>query len=205
MYVIAGLGNPGKEYQKTRHNIGFDVIEKIAYDYNFSNPVSKFQGLFQEGEISGQKVKLLMPQTFMNLSGKSVAEIVKFYKVPLDKLIVIHDELDLALGKIRVKRGGFHGGHNGLKSIDSMLGKEYFRMRFGIDHPGMKAKVNSYVLGKFYKEETERVEFLIDEIAMNIPMLIEGNKDEFMSRTAMNFNNYFKPKNSVENSKDNQD
>lgn len=192
MYIIVGLGNPGKEYQNTRHNIGFDLVEKIASEYGFSNPVKKFQGLFSEGQIAGEKVKLIMPQTFMNLSGKSIAEIVKFYKVPLEKLIVIHDELDLALGKIRIKRGGANGGHNGLKSIDGLIGKEYQRLRFGIDHPGMKAKVTSYVLGKFAKEEEERVNFLIDEIVMNAPMLVKGEFEPFMSKSAMNFQNYFK-------------
>jgi len=193
MYIIVGLGNPGKEYENTRHNIGFDVITKIAEDFNFSNFVSKFQGLYSEGEIAGEKVKLLMPQTFMNLSGKSVAEIIKFYKVSLENLIVIHDELDLALGKIRIKKGGSNGGHNGLKSIDGMLGKEYQRLRFGIGHPGNKLKVNSYVLGKFAKDEVERVDFMVGEISMFAECLIKNEFGVLMSKTAMNFQNYFKP------------
>lgn len=192
MHIIAGLGNPGKEYEGTRHNIGFDVIERIITDYKFSNPVKKFQGFFSEGHIDGKRVKLLMPQTFMNLSGKSVLEVMKFYKAPLENLIVIHDELDLDLGKIRVKKGGSAGGHNGLKSIDSLLGKEYYRMRFGIGHPGMQSKVNPYVLGKFKKDEQEKVEFLTSEISADIHLLVSGEADHFMSKISMNYKKYFK-------------
>ncbi len=182
--LLVGLGNPGKKHEGTRHNIGFDVINKIMSDYNFSSPLSKFQGLYSEGEIMHNKVRVLMPQTFMNLSGQSVIETVNFYKEKLNHVIVIHDELDLPLGKLRLKTGGGDGGHNGLRSIDSMLGTEYKRIRVGIGHPGDKNLVSSYVLSKFTNPERPIVGELVDIISKHIGCMVEGRDDLFATRFA---------------------
>ena len=191
MFILAGLGNPGTEYKGTRHNIGFDIMEQLIYDYNLSAPVSKFKSLFSEGMISGRKVRLIQPQTYMNLSGKALIEIVNFYKVPLENVFVFYDELDLELGKVRVKKGGSHGGHNGIKSIDSSIGKEYNRIRFGISHPGKKSMVSSYVLNKFKEEEFEKVDSLVKSVSTNISYIFSGEKEKFMTKMALEFKEKF--------------
>jgi peptidyl-tRNA hydrolase, PTH1 family len=182
--LLVGLGNPGKKYDGTRHNIGFEVINKIISEYDFASPLAKFKGLYSEGEIMHNKVRVLMPQTFMNLSGSSVLETMNFYKEKLGHVVVIHDELDLPLGKLRMKTGGGDGGHNGLRSIDAMCGTEYKRMRIGIGHPGDKNLVSSFVLSKFNNPEKPIVAELVEIIAKKIGYLIEGKDDLFATKFA---------------------
>ena len=152
MYIIAGLGNPGKEFEKTRHNMGFNVIDYIAYRYNIDINKSKFKGQIGEGYIEGEKVILLKPQTFMNLSGESILEAVQFYKVDMDKLIVVYDDVSFPLGRLRVRPSGSDGGHNGMKSIIYLLGRDDFpRVRVGIGAP--EFDMVDYVIGKFKDDE----------------------------------------------------
>jgi PTH1 family peptidyl-tRNA hydrolase len=151
MQLFVGLGNPGQQYQMNRHNIGFMAVDKISIANSFSPWRSKFQGLFCEGQLGTQKVIVLKPSTFMNLSGQSVGEISRFYKINSQNIVVFHDELDLAPGKCRFKSGGGHAGHNGLKSIHSHIGENYKRVRLGIGHPGQKDLVSKYVLQDFQK------------------------------------------------------
>src|SRR5690606_38412019 len=142
-----GLGNPGSQHAANRHNVGFMAADAIARRHSFSPWSKKFRGLVAEGTLGGEKVLLLKPQTFMNLSGQSVGEALRFYKLEPAALAVLYDELDLAPGKVRVKSGGGHGGHNGIKSIDQHVGRDYRRVRIGIGHPGAKELVQNYVLG----------------------------------------------------------
>jgi len=149
MLLLVGLGNPGTGYARHRHNIGFMAVDEIAHVHGFSPWKSKFQGKLAEGKFGTEKTLLLKPDTYMNLSGQSVAEAVRFHKMELAQVIVFHDDLDLAPGKVRTKLGGGHGGHNGLRSIDGILGADYHRVRLGIGHPGRKDLVHSYVLNDF--------------------------------------------------------
>jgi PTH1 family peptidyl-tRNA hydrolase len=182
--LLIGLGNPGKKYEGTRHNIGFEIIEKIISKYDFPTPQKKFNALYAEGEIAKTKVKVLMPQTFMNLSGGSFAEAAKFFKIPLSEIFVFHDELDLPLGRLKTKVGGGDGGHNGLKSIDSLCGKNYNRVRVGIGHPGNKDMVSSYVLSKFNADESKFAEDICDVIVDNVNYLVKGDVQLFATRFA---------------------
>jgi PTH1 family peptidyl-tRNA hydrolase len=184
MHLLVGLGNPGKEYEKTRHNIGFMIIDEIMREYNMSTPKVKFHGKISEGHIDTKKIITLKPSTFMNRSGLSVGEIVKFYKIPLEYIIVFHDEIDLAMGKIRVKTGGGAGGHNGLKDIDAHIGKDYKRVRVGVGHPGDKDQVSDYVLSNFAKAEQDSVTGLIDSITQNTPYLLKNDESLFMTRVS---------------------
>lgn len=152
MYIIAGLGNPGKEFEKTRHNMGFNVVDYMAYRYNIDINKSKFKGQLGEGYIEGEKVILLKPQTFMNLSGESILEAVQFYKLDMDKLIVVYDDVSFPLGRLRVRPSGSDGGHNGMKSIIYLLGRDDFpRVRVGIGAP--EFDMIDYVIGKFKDSE----------------------------------------------------
>ena len=153
MLLVAGLGNPGSRYAKQRHNIGFMAADAIARRHSFSNWSKKFKGELAEGDIAGEKILLIKPQTMMNLSGNAVGEAMRFYKLAPEDLIVIYDELDLEPGKVRIKRGGGNGGHNGIKSIDAHCGKDYRRLRLGIGHPGHKERVTGHVLGNFAKSD----------------------------------------------------
>lgn len=183
MMMIVGLGNPGTNHAKQRHNIGFMAADEIVRRHNFSNWQKKFSGQISEGNLGGQKVLVLKPMTFMNLSGQSVGEAARFYKIAPADIIVIHDELDLAPAKIRVKTGGGHGGHNGLKSIDAHLGtKDYQRLRMGIGHPGHKDRVHSHVLGDFAKAEQSWLEPLLDDTARYIDLLLAGDMSSFMNK-----------------------
>jgi PTH1 family peptidyl-tRNA hydrolase len=182
--LIIGLGNPGEKYSQTRHNIGFDVCYQILNDYSFSSFQKKFNSLYSEGEIANKKIRILLPQTFMNLSGNAVIEVVNFFKIDLSEIIVLHDELDIELTKLRIKTGGGNGGHNGLKSIDEKLGTNYKRMRIGIGHPGNKDMVSSYVLSKFSTTEKPIVSEIICAISKFIPLLIEGKDGLFASKFA---------------------
>lgn len=184
MFLFVGLGNPGKEYEKTRHNLGFMVVDAIASQHNFATPKLKFHGIVSEGTIAGEKIILIKPTTYMNKSGSAVSELVKFYKIPNNKIVVFHDEIDLKLGKIRVKIGGGAGGHNGLKDLDSHIGKDYKRVRIGVDHPGDKDMVADYVLHNFSKDEQEYIEKVIASVSANCDYLLKGEDDLFMTRTA---------------------
>lgn len=182
MYILVGLGNPGKEYENTRHNVGFMAVDEICYRYNFTSFSKKFDGLIAEGKIAGEKVIALKPQTFMNLSGNSVHKLISFYKVYPENIIVIHDDLDLAIDKIKAKLGGGHGGHNGLRSIDSHIGKNYNRIRIGIGQPNHKGEVVNHVLNKFSKSEMEVIEKNIKAISDNIEYIIKGSIGEFTNK-----------------------
>ena len=155
MFLVVGLGNPGKEYQATRHNVGFMAADEIFRRYSFSDFRKKSQGLVAEGNIGNEKVLLVKPQTYMNLSGNCVAELVNFYKLSAKNVIVIHDDMDLNVGQIKAKCGGGAGGHNGLKSIDSHIGNAYGRIRIGVGHPESREQVVDWVLSGFSKQDKE--------------------------------------------------
>jgi len=186
--LLVGLGNPGREYSGNRHNVGFMAIDRIATDYRFKAPKKTFGGELAEGMIGDAKIFLLKPLTYMNLSGECLGKAARFYKIPLDKIIVIHDELDLPLGKLRVKKGGGNGGHNGLKSIDAHMGKDYWRMRFGIEHPGDKERVTGHVLSDFSRTEHKIIEPILSEISHHIALLLQGDEAGFMNRLCLTSN-----------------
>jgi peptidyl-tRNA hydrolase, PTH1 family len=185
MRLIIGLGNPGSRYARNRHNVGFMAIDAVARRHGFPAFRDRFKGELSEGVIGGEKRLLLKPQTFMNASGEAVLAAASFYKIPPGEIIVLHDELDLRPGKVRVKRGGGSAGHNGLRSIDALLGADYWRLRIGIGHPGIKELVLPYVLQNFPAEEmTDWVAPLTDAIAEAIPSLLAGDAPSFMSEVA---------------------
>ena len=176
MFLLVGLGNPGARHAGDRHNIGFMVVDAIARRHGFPPWRRRFQGVATEGSLGGIKTLLLLPGTFMNESGRAVGEAANFYKIGLDAIAVVHDELDLAPGKLRIKRGGGVAGHNGLRSISAHVGNDYKRVRIGIGHPGDKNIVHSYVLSAFAKaERTGWVETLIDAVAEHAPLLARGD------------------------------
>ena len=188
MRLVAGLGNPGARYARNRHNIGFMAVEAIARRHGAAGFRNRFKGELAEVSIGGERVLLLKPQTFMNASGESVGEAARFFKLLLSDIIVIHDEIDLRPGKVRVKQGGGSAGHNGLRSIDALLGPDYWRVRIGVGHPGVKELVQPYVLQNFSGEElTGWVEPLLVAVAETIPMLVSGAPDAFMSEVARRF------------------
>ena len=185
MRLIVGLGNPGSRHARNRHNIGFMTVAAIARRYGFPAFRSRFKGELAEGVIAGERRLLLCPQTFMNASGEAVLAAMSFYKLAPGEIVVIHDELDLRPGKVRVKRGGGNAGHNGLRSIDAMIGADYWRIRIGIGHPGIKELVHPYVLQNFTAEEMRLwVVPLVEAVAETIPWLLEGAPDAFMSEVA---------------------
>jgi PTH1 family peptidyl-tRNA hydrolase len=184
VHLLVGLGNPGDRYAKTRHNIGFMAVDEIARRWRFSAWRKRFRGETAEGFVGTEKVLLLKPQTYMNLSGEAVGEAARFFKLPPARVIVFHDDLDLAPGKLRVKTGGGNAGHNGLKSIDQHLGNAFPRVRLGIGHPGDKKLVHAYVLHDFAKDDWPWVEDLCTAIANELAPLIEGDGATFQSRVA---------------------
>ena len=185
MNLLVGLGNPGLVYSENRHNLGFMVVDEIHRRYDFAPYRLKFDGELSEGEIGDAKVLLLKPTTFMNESGKCVGAAARFYKIAPDKLIVLHDEIDLAPGKVRVKIGGGMAGHNGLKSIGQHFGQEFWRVRIGIGHPGEKDLVTGHVLRDFAPTDRNWVSKIIDVIADAIPLLILGKDTEFMAKVGL--------------------
>jgi peptidyl-tRNA hydrolase, PTH1 family len=188
MRLVVGLGNPGRHYAGNRHNVGFMAVDAIARRHGISGFRSRFKGEIADGPIGGERRLLLKPQTFMNDSGEAVAETARFFKIPPAEIVVIHDEIDLRPGKLRVKRGGGNAGHNGLRSIDALIGPDYWRVRVGIGHPGVKELVQPYVLQNFRGEEmTLWVAPLISAVAETIPLLLEGMPDAFMSEVARRF------------------
>jgi PTH1 family peptidyl-tRNA hydrolase len=184
MKLFVGLGNPGREYALNRHNVGFMAVDAIAAAHDFPAWRKRFSGLVAEGKLGGDQVLLLKPQTFMNTSGRSVGEAVRFYKLGLEDVVVFHDELDLAPGKVRVKAGGGVAGHNGLKSLTAHVGNDYVRVRIGIGHPGRKDQVTHHVLRDFAKADHKWLDPLLGAIAAEAPFLAEGANDKFQSRVA---------------------
>lgn len=184
MLMLVGLGNPGAEYAKNRHNIGFMAVDAIAARFSFAPYRKKFQGQIAEGVIFGEKVLALKPETFMNESGRSVAACAAFYKIPAKDIIVLHDEIDLECAKVRVKRGGGHAGHNGLRSIHDHIGPDYARVRFGVGHPGDKDQVAGHVLKDFAKGDAQWLEKVLDVISENAGLLIDGKDSDLMSKLA---------------------
>ena len=184
MKLIVGLGNPGPKYAANRHNIGFMALDRLADDHGFGPWKSRFQGLINEGRLGETRVALLKPQTFMNLSGQSVGEAMRYLKLTPDDVIVLHDELDLAPGKCRVKKGGGHAGHNGLRSIHQHIGAEYHRVRLGIGHPGHKDRVAAYVLADFAKAEQDWLDDLMRGISDGAAALAAGDGGRFQNAVA---------------------
>jgi peptidyl-tRNA hydrolase, PTH1 family len=185
MRLIVGLGNPGSRYARNRHNIGFMAAETVARRYGFAASRSRFKGELAEGVIAGERCLLLCPQTFMNDSGEAVLPAMSFYKIAPGDIVVIHDEIDLRPGKVRVKRGGGNAGHNGLRSIDAMIGNDFWRVRIGVGHPGIKDLVQPYVLQNFPPEEMRLwVLPVLDAVAGTLPLLLDGMPDAFMSEVA---------------------
>jgi PTH1 family peptidyl-tRNA hydrolase len=185
MRLFVGLGNPGAKYAGNRHNIGYMAVDRIAADHGFAPFRAKFQGLLSEGRLGQERIALLKPETFMNLSGQSVGEAMRFFKLEPADVVVFHDELDLAPGKCRVKLGGGHAGHNGLRSLHAHIGDAYVRVRLGIGHPGHKDKVAPYVLSDFAKAEQDWLEDLLRGISDGAAFLAEGNDAKFMNAVAL--------------------
>ena len=184
MKLIVGLGNPGAKYAANRHNIGFMAVDRIAADHGFSPWKARFQGLAAEGRLGNERVTLLKPQTFMNLSGQSVGEAMRYLKLTPAEVIVLHDELDLAPGKCRVKGGGGHAGHNGLRSIHQHIGAEYGRVRLGIGHPGHKDRVAGYVLSDFAKADGDWLDDLLRGVSDGAEALAAGDGARFQNLVA---------------------
>jgi PTH1 family peptidyl-tRNA hydrolase len=182
MLLFVGLGNPGERYAGNRHNIGFMAVQAIAKQHRIAPWRRKFQGVAVEGTIGAKKVLLLLPDTFMNESGRAVAEAAHFYKLEAGSVVVFHDEAELAPGKVRVKKGGGNAGHNGLRSITEHIGNDYHRVRLGIGHPGSKDMMESYVLQDFAKSERPWVEALCGIAADNVALLIEGKDSTFQNK-----------------------
>jgi len=185
MRLFVGLGNPGGKYAGNRHNIGFMAVDRIAQDHGFAPWKGKFQGAITEGRLGSEKVLLLRPETFMNLSGQSVGEAMRFYKLTPEDVMVFHDELDLAPGKCRVKHGGGHAGHNGLRSIHQHIGDTYGRVRLGIGHPGHKDAVAGYVLRDFAKADQGWLEDVLSGISDGAKELAAGDNGKFMNAVAL--------------------
>ena len=177
--LFVGLGNPGEKHKNNRHNVGFMALDCLSAFHKFGRSRTKFLGRTAMGSLNDRKLISFKPQTFMNESGRAVREASNFYKIGPERIIVFHDELDLPFGQVRVKKGGGHAGHNGLKSIDENIGTDYFRIRIGISHPGEKEKVTGHVLGDLSKEDAETLQKILTSIAENISTLIEGDEKKF--------------------------
>ena len=189
MKLFVGLGNPGQKYARNRHNIGFMALDRISDDHGFGPWKSKFQAEIAEGRLGSKKVLLVKPQTFMNRSGQSVGEAMRFYKLDSTDVTVFHDELDLTPGKCRFKLSGGHAGHNGLKSIHSHIGENYKRIRLGIGHPGQKDLVSKYVLENFSKKEQQWLEKLLKKIADEATHLANDASEKFINQISLGSKN----------------
>jgi PTH1 family peptidyl-tRNA hydrolase len=191
MLLLVGLGNPGPGYAHNRHNIGFLAVHAIARRYGFGPWRDRFDGEIADGEIAGEKVLALKPMTYMNESGRAVAAAARFYKIPPARTFVIHDEIELAPGKVRVKQGGGHAGHNGLRSIDALFANDYWRVRLGVGRPPREVTdanpeaVSNYVLHDFPKADRPWVNTLIDAVAENMPLLVAGDEAKFVNRVTL--------------------
>lgn len=182
MYLLVGLGNPGSEYEATRHNAGWMALDVICEKYGFASFKKKGKSQIAEGEVDGQKCIAVKPQTYMNVSGEAVQPLMAFYKVALKNIIVLHDELAIPTATVKVKQGGGAAGHNGLKSLDQHIGQDYWRVRIGIDHPGDKDLVTGYVLRAFKKDERKMIDALNVAIASGLPLLLQGNPSQFIEK-----------------------
>ena len=185
MRLFVGLGNPGPRYAMNRHNVGFMAVDRIAADHGFSPWRAKFQGETSEGRLGTERVVLLKPHTFMNLSGHSVGEAMRFFRIEPADTVVFHDELDLAPGKVRVKEGGGHAGHNGLRSLHQHVGDAYLRVRIGIGHPGHRDRVSAYVLSDFAKADLDWLADVLRGISEGAPALAAGDAARFMNAVAL--------------------
>jgi PTH1 family peptidyl-tRNA hydrolase len=196
MRLVVGLGNPGTQHVGNRHNIGFMAVQEIARRHGFGSWRRRFQGVATEGPIGAERVLLLLPGTYMNESGRAVGEAAHFYKLALSDIVVLHDEVDLPPGKVRVKAGGGIAGHNGLRSISAHVGNDYRRVRIGIGHPGVKEMVHGHVLGDFSKAEREWVDALAGVIADNAALLAKGDDATFQNKVhlAMQAKGFLEPK-----------
>jgi len=184
MLLLVGLGNPGNKYARHRHNVGFMAVDAIADANGFGPARAKFQGEIRDGSIGGEKALILKPQTYMNDSGRSVGEAVRFYKINPEEVVVFYDELDLAPGKLKVKTGGGAAGHNGIRSIDSHIGNNFRRVRIGIGHPGDKSRVTGHVLGDFSKADQDWLEPLLAAIASEAAFLMDADNNRFQTAVA---------------------
>jgi PTH1 family peptidyl-tRNA hydrolase len=182
MLLFVGLGNPGAKHAGNRHNVGFMVVEAIAKRHGFPPWRRRFQAVATEAALGGERIQLLLPGTYMNESGRAVAEAMHFYKLPLGDVVVFHDELDLPPGKVRVKTGGGVAGHNGLRSITAHIGNDYRRVRIGIGHPGVKELVHGYVLNDFGKADRPWVDALVEIIADNAELLARRQDASFQNK-----------------------
>ena len=185
MKLFVGLGNPGTKYARNRHNVGFMALDRIAEDHGFSSWRSKFDGQVAEGRLGGEKVILLKPETFMNRSGDAVSKALRFYKLEPTDMTVFHDEIDLAPGKIRVKDGGGHAGHNGLRSIHQHVGPHYSRVRIGVGHPGHKDRVAGYVLHDFSRADEDWLAPMLEGISKGADDLARGDSARFLNAVAL--------------------
>lgn len=184
MLLFVGLGNPGDRYADNRHNIGFMAVDEIVRLHSFSPERLRFSGLVNEGRLAGEKVIVLKPQTYMNESGRSVGETARFYKLEPSEVIVFHDEIDLAPGRLRVKQGGGHAGHNGLRSVAAHIRNEFIRVRLGVGHPGSKDRVTPYVLSDFAKADWPWVDALCEAVGAEADWLARRDWPRFMSEVA---------------------
>jgi PTH1 family peptidyl-tRNA hydrolase len=180
--LVVGLGNPGRSYAFNRHNVGFLAADTIVRRHGFGPWRSRLHGVASEGELAGGKLLVFKPETYMNESGRAVEAAAQFYKIPLEHIFVIHDEIDLVPGKVRVKQGGGAAGHNGLRSIDAHLGPDYWRVRLGIGHPGIPELVKPYVLQDFTKDEQPVISTMIEAVVQALPLLLAGDANGFMSK-----------------------
>ncbi len=184
MLLFVGLGNPGPKYAKNRHNIGFMAVDGFVHRFSFGPWTEKFCARVCEGRIASQKILILKPETFMNESGRAVYAATHFYKILPDDVFVFHDDLALAPAQVRIKQGGGHGGHNGLRSIDARIGRDYWRIRQGIGHPGDKSRVHNYVLGNFSKTDAPWLEAELSALTRHIERLVSGNACAFGTQVA---------------------
>ena len=188
MRLLVGLGNPGANYALNRHNIGFMALDAIANAFRFSAWRERFQGEMSEGTIDGDKVLMLKPMTYMNLSGQSVGEAIRYLKIAPADVIVFHDEIELPAGKLRVKLAGGSAGHNGIRSLDSHIGYDYWRVRLGVGRPGGpedKARVKGHVLENFAKADADWLVPMMDAVVQALPILIAGDENKFMSKVTL--------------------
>lgn len=188
MWLVVGLGNPGAKYERNRHNIGFMAVDEIVRRHGFPGwRATKYDAVGTEGSIGTERVLALLPQTYMNESGRAVGPVARFYKIPPERVIVLHDELDLPAGKLRVKRGGGHGGHNGLRSLDHLFANDYWRVRLGIGHPGDKERVLGHVLGDFTKTDVQWLDPMLSAIAEHAETLLR-DPAEFANKVHLTLN-----------------
>jgi PTH1 family peptidyl-tRNA hydrolase len=185
MVLLVGLGNPGQDYAKNRHNIGFMAVEEIAQRHGFGPWRRRFQGQAADGRLSDKRAYALKPETYMNESGRAVAAAMRYYRLEAEDVIVLYDEIDLDAGKVRCKQGGGNAGHNGLRSLDSHIGRDYVRVRLGIGHPGDRDRVSGHVLGNFSKADMIWVTDVIDAVSDAIPALVAGDVPGFSNQVAL--------------------